>query len=81
MSEIKIVKKIINVNVEDKIYPVRKPTAKEISDFAKKEDSSIDATIAFVDLLGLPSEVSWSIDADSLNEIVKAIMPNVEKKS
>lgn len=79
---IKIVKKIIKVSVEDKVFEVRKPTAKEISDFSKTKDSSIDGTIAFLEILGLPSEISWNIDADSLTEIIKAIMPDVaEKKS
>lgn len=81
MSEIKIVKKIIKVHIENESFDVRKPTAKEISDFAKKEDSSIEAVINFLNDLGLPSEKSWQFDADSLNEIVKAVMPQVEKKS
>lgn len=81
MSELKIVKKSVKVEVGEKAYIVSKPTSRQIKDFADKKDNSIDATIALLDTLGLPAKVAWDIDADSLSDIVKALMPSSEKKS
>lgn len=81
MSEIKVVKKQIKVTVGDRDYLVSKPTSRQIKEFADSKDNSIEATIKFIDTLGLPADVSWDIDADSLAEIIQAIMPTGEKKS
>lgn len=82
MSAINLTKKLIKVSYEGKEYLVAKPTTKQINEFSKSNDKSIDAIVAFLDLLGLPSDVSWNIDAESLQEIVEALIPKVaEKKS
>jgi hypothetical protein len=82
MDSIQLTKKAIKVLFDDKEYIVKKPSARQINDFSKAKDVSIDATIAFLEMLGLPQEISWEIDADSLTEICRALMPALsEKKS
>lgn len=82
MDSIQLTKKAIKVLFDDKEYVVKKPSARQINDFSKAKDVSIDATIAFLEMLGLPQEISWEIDADSLTEICRALMPALsEKKS
>lgn len=83
MSTIQLTKKVIKVSHGDKEYIVAKPTTKHINDFSKSGDKTIEGTVAFLELLGLPSEVSWNIDAESIAEIVEALLPKnvAEKKS
>ena len=82
MSAINLTKKSIKVSYEGKDYLVAKPTTKQINDFSKSNDKSIEAIVTFLEVLGLPTSVSWDIDAESLQEIVEALIPKVsEKKS
>lgn len=82
MSTLNLTKKSIKVSYDGKDYIVAKPTTKQINDFSKSNDKSIEATIAFLEQLGLPSDVSWNVDAESLQEIVEALVPKLaEKKS
>jgi len=73
-------KKVIKVSHEDKEYLVAKPTTKQINEFSKKEDKSLEAMVAYLAELGLPEEVSWNIDAESMNEIVNALIPTISKE-
>jgi len=82
MSAINLTKKSIKVSYEGKDYLVAKPTTKQINEFSKSNDKSIEAIVAFLEVLGLPTDVSWNIDAESLQEIVEALIPKIaEKKS
>jgi hypothetical protein len=82
MSAINLTKKSIKVSYEGKDYLVAKPTTKQINDFSKSNEKSIEAIVTFLELLGLPTDVSWNIDAESLQEIVEALIPKIaEKKS
>jgi hypothetical protein len=82
MSAINLTKKSIKVSYEGKDYLVAKPTTKQINDFSKANDKSIEGIVGFLELLGLPTEISWNIDAESMQEIVEALIPKVaEKKS
>lgn len=83
MSDVLVLKKkVIKVSHEDKEYLVAKPTTKQINDFSKQADKSVDAIVKYLAMLGLPEEVSWNIDAESLQQIVEALVPKIsEKKS
>jgi hypothetical protein len=82
MSTILLSKKQIKVSYEGTEYLVAKPSTRQINDFTKADNKTIEATIAFLETLGLPASVSWEIDAASLTEIIEALMPkNTEKKS
>lgn len=82
MDSIQLTKKAIKVLFDGKEYIVKKPSARQINDFSKAKDVSMEATIAFLELLGLPQDIAWEIDADSLTEICRALMPALsEKKS
>jgi len=82
MDSIQLTKKAIKVLFDDKEYVVKKPSARQINDFSKAKDVSMEATIAFLGVLGLPEAIAWEIDADSLTEICRALMPALsEKKS
>lgn len=76
-------KKVIKVSHEDKEYLVAKPTTRQINEFSKLNDKSVEAIVAFLAELGLPEEVSWNIDAESMQLIVEALIPATakEKKS
>jgi hypothetical protein len=81
-TELKLTKKVIKVSYEDKDYLVAKPSSKQLNDFVKANDTNLDATIALLEQLGLPADISWNMDTESLNEIVLALMPKApEKKS
>lgn len=82
MSSLQLTKKVVKVCHEGKEYLVAKPTARQIDEFSKSDSKTIEATINFLQVLGLPSEVSWNIDAESLSEVVQALVPKIaEKKS
>ena len=83
MSDVLVLKKkYIKVSYGDKEYLVAKPTTKQINEFSKSEDKSVEAIVAFLEKLGLPAEISWDIDAESLQQIVEALIPKIaEKKS
>lgn len=81
-NEIQLSKKTIKVSYEGKEYLVAKPSTRLCNDFAQSDDKTIQATIAFLEKLGLPSDVSWELDPASIAEVVEALMPKVsEKKS
>jgi hypothetical protein len=71
--------KIIQVKLGDATYQVRVPTAREIKDMQGSEAADVDQSIALLDKLGLPSDVAWGLDVESLQKIYEALMP--QKKS
>ena len=81
-TELKLTKKVIKVSYDDKDYLVAKPTSKQLNDFVKVDDKTLDATIALLEQLGLPADISWNLDTETLTEVIEAIMPKIsEKKS
>jgi len=80
MSVLNLAKKSIKVSYEGKDYLVAKPSTKQINDFSKANDKTIEGTVGFLEILGLPSDVSWNIDAESLQEIVEALIPTIKEK-
>ena len=82
MSVLNLEKKSIKVSYGGKEYVVAKPSNRQINEFSKSNDKTIEAVVAFLEPLGLPAEVSWDIDAESLQQIVEALIPKIsEKKS
>lgn len=82
MSSIQVTKKVIKVSYEGTEYPVAKPNNRQINDFSKNEDKTIEKTVEFLETLGLPAAVSWELDPESLLEIINALVPKIaEKKS
>lgn len=82
MSSLEIKKKVVKISYEGKEYLVAKPSTRQINEFSKTEDKSVDGIVAFLEKLGLPAEVSWEVDAETLQEIVEALIPKIaEKKS
>jgi len=67
--------KIIQVKLGDAIYPVRVPNAREIKEMQGAKESDIDQSIALLDKLGLPADVAWSLDVESLQRIFEALIP------
>jgi hypothetical protein len=77
--EFKVVKKVIKVVVGDETYMVSKPTVSQIEALSKKE-SNVGTLVEFLAELGLPKQVTYDFELDSLNELVALLMPQ-EKKS
>lgn len=81
MSDIlSVKKKSIKVSYGDKEYLVAKPSTRQINDFSKNDSKTIEATVEFLEKLGLPADVSWEIDVESLQEIVEALVPKLAQK-
>jgi hypothetical protein len=82
MSELVLKKKVVKVSYEGVDYLVAKPNAKQINDISKNDDKSIESVVMFLDSLGLPADIAWQLDPDSIQEIMEALMPKIpEKKS
>ncbi len=78
--ELKIERKSVKVNFEGALHTVYAPSNALLKEFiADKSPDDMEKTISFLEKLGLPSEVSWAIDGESLRDIVEALMP--KKKS
>lgn len=82
-SEIVIApKKAIKVRVGEMAYEVRKPSNRELHAFSTREKNDATALadmIKFLASLGLPEEVSWELDPESVTQIVESLVP--QKKS
>jgi hypothetical protein len=75
-------KRSIKVRLGEAVYEVRKPNNKQLQAFSKremKEETALEETIGLLSELGLPADVAWDLDPESLNEIVLALIP--QKKS
>lgn len=74
----------IKVSIYGSEYDLVKPTvsqAKEMSKFADEKDQSkaIEATIDFMELMGLPKEVSSTMEIEHFTQLVEFIVGKVKK--
>jgi len=67
--------KVIQVKLGDAIYSVRVPTAREIKQMQGASEADVDQSIALLDRLGLPADVAWGLDVESLQLVYEALMP------
>lgn len=77
--ELNLKRKVIKVNFEGKQYEVAAPSNKRLKQFMEDKREDLDKTVDLLDTLGLPKEVCWELDPDSLMQIVEALTP--KKKS
>ena len=77
--ELKLNRKIIKVTFEGEAYQVRAPSNAELKAYVEddkvKDEDEMGKTIKLLDMLGLPSAVSWELDPESLASVVEAITP------
>jgi hypothetical protein len=77
--EFNVVKKYIKVVVGESSFEVVKPTVAQVEAYSKG-DGSFDSLLEFMAQLGLPKDVARDFQFDSLQELLKMILPQ-EKKS
>lgn len=70
--------------IDEKVYSVKKPTTRQVSEYEKsvkeKEEKSVDSVVEFLEMLGLPADVSYGLEVDHLVEIVELISGGNKKK-
>ncbi len=74
----------IKVSIYDQQYEMVKPTvaqAKQLVKFSKDGDESdgLDKTIEFMEMLGLPKDVSIAMEIDHFTKLVEYITGQVKK--
>ena len=73
--ELNIKRKSIKVNFEDKLHVVYAPSNALLKEYtADKSPDDMEKSISLLEKLGLPSEISWALDPESLGAIVEALM-------
>ena len=77
--ELNLSRKKIKVNYEGQAYEVLAPSNAQAKELAGETEASLDKTIDLLDKLGLPSDISWQMDTESLTLIIEALTP--QKKS
>jgi len=69
--------------MDDEQYRVKHPTVKELEVFQKKnsekEEMDIEGVVDFLEGLGLPKDVAYSMEPSHLNIVVDAISGNKKK--
>lgn len=70
----------IAVKLGEQSFQVKKPNNRQLKEFQKsykeKDDSeALDILIKLLGELGLPEEISWELDPESLALITEALMP------
>ena len=68
-------RKVIQVRFDGVDYSVRVPNAREIKEMQSAGLSDIDQSITLLDKLGLPADVAWELDAESLQRVFEALIP------
>ncbi len=65
----------LNIDLYGEQIKIRFPNVKEVDLFSKKlvESNEIDATLDFLDGLGLKKELSLNMEADHLKQIIEAL--------
>jgi len=75
MKELKRV--VFQYKIDGNTYSVRKPTIKQIRELQnekdKEEEEQVESSILFLDSLGLPKEVGFSLEDHMIEEIVNDI--------
>lgn len=77
--ELDLKKKSITVKYGEKAYSVSAPSNALLKQFLEDKRDDFEKTIDLLDKCGLPSELSWELDAETLIQVVEAITP--QKKS
>lgn len=79
IMELNLNRKKIKVNFEGEQYEVVAPSNKLLKQFVDSKEEDLEKTVKLLDLLGLPADVCWELDTESLSQIVDALTP--KKKS
>ncbi len=86
MEEIKLSgRKKIKLWVGDVAYEINKPNNRELYDMhqahtgAEGEEKSVELMVDLLDKLGLPRDVFWSLDPESSEQIIQALIPKQKK--
>lgn len=79
--ELNLNRKIIKVKFEGEEYKVRAPSNAELKKFMEDEaeGNDLDKSIRLLGQLGLPEEISWELDPESLQQVIEAITPQPKK--
>lgn len=75
-------KRILTIEFGEDSYNMNFPSVRQIDGFqreAKKDQDSLSPTIKFLESLGLPKDVSYSLEPDMLSEIISTL--SGQKKS
>lgn len=77
-------KRKLEITFEEKKHQLSFPTVRQMEDFSKsfstvKPEEQLSITINLLNELGLPSDVSYSMEPDHLREIIEVI--SGQKKS
>lgn len=76
MTTLDLSRKTVTVKFEGQDYEVRAPSNAELKKFTDDgEGDDLDKTINLLDGLGLPKEVCWELDPESLQKVIEAITP------
>ena len=66
-----IKKKVLNIKFDGGEFKVNFPTVKQLKELKKEEnESDLDMTLRFLDMLGLPLSASENMEPDHIKEIV-----------
>jgi hypothetical protein len=70
----------IKIKIGEQSYSVKKPNNRQIKEFQKifkekSEDDALDILINLLSSLGLPEDICWELDAESLQVIIEALLP------
>lgn len=77
--ELNLSRKKITVVFEGERYEVYSPSNAQVKEFSKSEEADLDKTVAMLSKLGLPEDVCWAMDLESMQKIIEALTP--QKKS
>ena len=74
-------RKVLNLKFDGGEYKITFPTVKQLRELSQKKDgeNDLDMTLRFLDVLGLPTIVSETMEADHIKEIVDHL--TAQKKS
>lgn len=70
----------IKVKIGEQSYDVKKPNNRQLKEFQKSfkeknEDDALDLLIKMFAALGLPEEISWELNPESLELITAELLP------
>jgi len=80
MAHLELTRKVLKVKYDGKEYDVRKPSSRQISDFANNSKKDVEALVEFLAQLGFPADVAWDIEAENLRLLVEQLMPKIDEK-
>ena len=69
----------IKVRLGDEAWELRRPSVRELKEFAAAKGEDLDKTIDLLAKCGLPCEVTETLDVESLQAVVDTLTP--KKKS